>query len=219
MFAKKYRTLRGEKVRSNPEKSIADLLFTHNIPYNYEKTAYTRGLFGTLFFSKTISKPDFYLPTYDLYIEYWGLVNHTNYRIRTKYVRTMKWKMAMYYKNHIRFVSIHPRNLQNLDWILFTKINEYAQVHQTVPVHQNKTVRRALYNRLFVKPYVKHVVIPLHNLALRIDPEPVQRDKTVRRALYNRLIIKPYVKHVVIPLRQLALRIDPEQERDKLQTS
>lgn len=217
MFGKKYRTRRGEKVRSNPEKLIADLLFTHNIPYNYEKTAYTRGLFGTLFLSKKISKPDFYLPTYDLYIEYWGLVNHSNYSKRAQYIREMKWKMAMYYKNHIRFVSIYPRNLQNLEWILFTKINEHAEVRQTAPIQQPKTVRRALYNRLVIKPYEKHIDTPLHELALRIDPEqePVRQQKTVRRALYNRLFIKPYTKHVVMPLHKLALRIDPEQESDK----
>ncbi len=124
MFDKKYRTLRGDKVRSNPEKMIADLLFTHDIPYKYEKTAYTRGLFGTLFFSKKIGRPDFYLPTHNLYIEYWGLVDHDNPRKRAEYIRSMKWKMAMYYKNKIRFVSIYPRNLQNLQWILFAKIKE-----------------------------------------------------------------------------------------------
>ena len=124
MFHRKYHTLKGEKVKSEAEKKIADLLFTHNIPYKYEKTAYTRGLFGTFLFAKKIGKPDFYLPSQNLYIEYWGLVNHSNRWKRAKYIRSMKWKMAMYYKNKIRFVSIYPRNLPSLQWILFTKINE-----------------------------------------------------------------------------------------------
>ena len=126
MFGKKYRTLRGDEVRSNPEKMIADLLFTKNIPYKYEKTAYTRGLFGTILFSEKIGKPDFYLPTHNLYIEYWGLVDHKNPWKRANYIRNMKWKMAMYYKNKIRFVSIYPRNIENLEWILFTKIKQIA---------------------------------------------------------------------------------------------
>jgi hypothetical protein len=110
-------TLRGETVKSIGEKRIADYFEGNNIRYVYEKEARTKALF----FSSKISNPDFYLPDYDVYVEYWGLVNADDYWTRENYVRNMKRKMAIYHKNKIKFVSIYPRNLRNLDWIFRTK--------------------------------------------------------------------------------------------------
>ncbi|MDG7009361.1 MAG: hypothetical protein JRM71_00980 [Nitrososphaerota archaeon] len=60
-------TLRGEVVRSNAEKVIADWLYQHGVRYAYEHPAFDRK-------GWVISRPDFYLPDYDVYVEYWGLV-------------------------------------------------------------------------------------------------------------------------------------------------
>ena len=98
-------TLTGQRVRSKGEKIIADYLTRHNISYQYEAQAKTNDWF---IFKKTISRPDFYLPQYDLYVEYWGLVDSINRRTKDRYTRTMRWKMAQYYKNNIHFVSIYP---------------------------------------------------------------------------------------------------------------
>jgi hypothetical protein len=113
-------TLRGETVKSIGEKRIADYLERNNIRYVYEKEARTKALF----FSQKISSPDFYLPEYDVYVEYWGLVNADDGRTRTNYVRNMKRKMAIYHKNKIKFISIYPRNLGNLDWIFRRKFRQ-----------------------------------------------------------------------------------------------
>jgi hypothetical protein len=110
-------TRRGETVKSIGEKRIADYFERNNIRYVYEKEARTKALI----FSNKISNPDFYLPDYDVYVEYWGLVNADDYWTRENYVRNMKRKMAIYHKNKIKFVSIYPRNLRNLDWIFRTK--------------------------------------------------------------------------------------------------
>lgn len=108
-------TITGQQVRSKAERTIADYT-QQNIPYEYEKTAKTNGLI----FKDKISKPDFCLTQYDLYVEYWGLLNTNDRRLNRKYER-MKYKMARYYENKIKFVSLYPNNLSNLDYIFRKK--------------------------------------------------------------------------------------------------
>ena len=99
----------GEVVRSDSERRIADYFAGNGIRYQYEKPAMSRwGL-------RRISRPDFYLPDYGVYVEYWGLVNLPNNSARNRYERTLRWKMAQYHKNGMRFVSLYPNDLQNLD--------------------------------------------------------------------------------------------------------
>jgi hypothetical protein len=113
-------TSRGEEVKSKAEKRIADYFVKNSINYVYEQEA--KGRF--LFFDYKISSPDFYLPDYDIYVEYWGLVNADDDRTRKQYVRNMKRKMAIYYKHNLKFISIYPRNLNNLDWIFRRKFEK-----------------------------------------------------------------------------------------------
>ncbi len=55
---------------------------------------------------------------------HWGLVDADNRWTRAEYVRNMKRKMAIYYKNGIKFISIYPDNLKNLDWIFRRKFKK-----------------------------------------------------------------------------------------------
>jgi len=64
------------------------------------------------------------LPDYDVYVEYWGLVDAPDRRTRERYIQNMRKKMAIYYRNNIKFVSIYPRNLENLDWIFRKKFEK-----------------------------------------------------------------------------------------------
>jgi len=107
-------------MKSIGERRIADYFVKNNINYIYEYDA--KGRF--LFFDYKISSPDFYLPDYDVYVEYWGLVNADDSRTRAQYVRTMKRKMAIYYRNKIKFISIYPDNLKDLDWIFRRKFRK-----------------------------------------------------------------------------------------------
>jgi hypothetical protein len=114
------RTQRGEVVRSNSERKIADYFYQSNIHYLYEEEATSkRG-------RRRISRPDFYLPDYGVYVEYWGLIDADDSRLRSRYERTMKWKMAQYHTNDIKFISIYPRNLDNLDWVFRAKFKGVA---------------------------------------------------------------------------------------------
>lgn len=123
-YGKTLLTKKGEEVKSNAERIIADYLTKNNIRYEYEREVKGRNLM----FSKQISHPDFYMPDYDVYIEYWGLVNADDEKLRSEYIRNMKWKMAQYYKYKIKFISIYPDNLQNLDWIFRKKFKEVTGV-------------------------------------------------------------------------------------------
>ena len=108
-------TNRGELVKSKGEKQIADLLNKYGIRYEYEKPL----IVGWWIFKHKIANPDFYLLDYDVYIEYWGLVDADS-----DYKNTMKFKMKEYYDYGVKFISIYPNNMKNLDWILKKKFEE-----------------------------------------------------------------------------------------------
>jgi hypothetical protein len=107
-------TLKGERVKSIAERRIADYFKKNHIYYVYEQKPR-----GNLF-----SLPDFYLPVYDVYVEYWGLVNADDRWTREKYEKNMRRKMAIYHRNNIKFISIYPDNLENLDWVFRRKFKE-----------------------------------------------------------------------------------------------
>ena len=116
-------TQKGEEVRSFAEKRIADYFTRNNINYVYEKGTIVSGRRGwKLRFH--VRSPDFYLPDYDVYVEYWGLVDAPDKETRERYIQNMKKKMAIYYENGIKFISIYPRNLDNLDWIFRKKFEK-----------------------------------------------------------------------------------------------
>jgi DNA helicase-4 len=113
-------TVLGEEVKSGGEKAIADFLTLRRIRYEYEPLVEA----GVWIFSQKVSRPDFYLPDYDLYVEYWGMVDVADADDREKYVRSMKWKMRQYHELGVRFISIYPRDLRYLDWIFRKKFKE-----------------------------------------------------------------------------------------------
>ncbi len=106
-------TQKGETVRSYAEKRLADYFDKNGILYKYEPEL--RGI---------RAHPDFYLPEYGVYVEYWGLVDADDPEVKARYVKGMKIKMAKYYKNNISFISIYPKNLENIDWIFRKKFED-----------------------------------------------------------------------------------------------
>lgn len=103
-------TQNGETVKSLSEKRVADYFKANNIRYLYEQTG-----------DYNIHNPDFYLPDYDVYVEYWGLLNVDDNWTRQNYERNMRRKMAIYHRRNKRLISIYPSNLDNLDWIFRKK--------------------------------------------------------------------------------------------------
>jgi hypothetical protein len=60
-------TLTGQPVRSKAERVITDYFTRRSITHNYGAMATTNDWF---IFKAKISRPDFYLPQYNLYVEY-----------------------------------------------------------------------------------------------------------------------------------------------------
>ena len=109
-------TLRGEVVRSKSERVIADYFSRSGMRYVYEQPVKNRwGL-------RRISRPDFYLPDYDVHVEYWGLAGLPDESTRSRYEKSMRWKVAQYHTNGIRFVSLYPSELGNLDAVFQAKV-------------------------------------------------------------------------------------------------
>jgi hypothetical protein len=105
-------TLRGEVVRSHSEKVIADWFYRNGIRYTYEHPAFDRK-------GSVISRPDFYLPDYGVYVEYWGLAG-----MGEEYDRSMRWKGEQYRRIGVRVVSLRPGELCKLDTTLGSRLGQ-----------------------------------------------------------------------------------------------
>jgi hypothetical protein len=114
----------GVEVRSRAEQRIADYFDVVGLRYKYEQELEA----GIWIFTEKVSSRDFYLPDYDVYVEYWGMVDVDNANDRSKYERSMKYKMARYHDLGIKFISIYPRNMRNLDWIFRKKFKQVTGV-------------------------------------------------------------------------------------------
>lgn len=79
---KKYKCRDGQKVRSKAEREIDDFLYLNRIWHIYE-SEYQHP------YSKELARPDFYLPDYNLYIEYFGLKS-------PEYLKKKENKIKMY---------------------------------------------------------------------------------------------------------------------------
>ena len=104
-------TLKGEIVKSYGELEIANYLFSNNIEYEYEKE----------YKYETINKeyqqyyPDFYLPKYDIYIEYFGIDENNNVAPYFKdknglsaseaYNESIKWKRKIHNDNNTTMIE------------------------------------------------------------------------------------------------------------------
>lgn len=87
-------------VQSKGERLLADWIHAHGIEYRYDDKFQIIQGFAV--------RPDFYLPRFDLYIEYWGL-DTTDYKIG------MLHKQKLYQQQGKRLISIYPADLPNLD--------------------------------------------------------------------------------------------------------
>ncbi len=102
-------TLQNEKVKSRSEAKIANYLSQNNIDYRYEKQIHMKVKWAHKRYRNKF-KPDFYLPKYDVYIEYFGLWE------QPKYQKKARQKMAIYHSNRIKLIPIFPNTLKNIDW-------------------------------------------------------------------------------------------------------
>ncbi|MCK5853477.1 HEAT repeat domain-containing protein [bacterium] len=111
---KKIRTNDGNFVQSLGEQKIADWLTNHNILYRYDQRYRIISDFAV--------RPDFYLPEFDIYIEYWGM-DTPDYKIG------MLKKLKLYQQEGKKLLSLYPKDKNNLDSIMKQKLSKYIRIN------------------------------------------------------------------------------------------
>ncbi|MEZ9369501.1 UvrD-helicase domain-containing protein [Shewanella sp. 10N.286.51.B2] len=99
------RTLKGERVKSFGELYIANWLFKNGIEYRYE-AKYEHDVSSVDFRQY---QPDFYLPEYDVYIEYYGIdeANNTaSYIDNQAYLESIQWKRELHQQHDTACIEL-----------------------------------------------------------------------------------------------------------------
>lgn len=108
--AKRLRTTNEVAVQSQGERRIGDYLSAQGIRFVYDERYRIA--------ADQILRPDFYLPEFDLYIEYWGMDTDD-------YVERKREKRILYQRAGKKLISLTPQDLPELERILAEKLSKY----------------------------------------------------------------------------------------------
>lgn len=111
--AKRLRTTDEVAVQSRGEKRIGDWLAARNIRYEYDERMTVAG-------DRRI-RPDFYLPEFDLYIEYWGMNT-------PEYIANMQEKKFLYQREGMKLISLSYKDFDRLEELLEEKLSRYIRL-------------------------------------------------------------------------------------------
>ncbi|MDE2118861.1 MAG: glycerol kinase, partial [Betaproteobacteria bacterium] len=89
----------GHMVRSRAEAMIDAWLYENRIVHAYERLVRVEQKMYC----------DFYLPEYDLYVEFWGLESNPKYKARKEK------KLEIYRQNELKLIEIKNEDINNLD--------------------------------------------------------------------------------------------------------
>jgi hypothetical protein len=107
---KNIRAKDGTWVQSDGERLICEVLDAERIRYRYDERF--RILDGYAI------RPDFYLPEFDVYVEYWGM-NTTDYKIG------MLKKQQLYQQQGKKLISLYPKDKPHMREQLLAKLAKY----------------------------------------------------------------------------------------------
>lgn len=110
--AKKLRTVDEVAVQSRGEKRVGDWLAAKGIAYRYDERVMIAG--GDRI------RPDFYLPEYDLYIEYWGMDTK-------EYMLNRRVKQILYQRERKKLISVSFRDFERLEEVLAEKLSHHIR--------------------------------------------------------------------------------------------
>ena len=109
------RTLEGVKVKSQQELKIANWLTLHGIEYEYEK----KYSVDTADQQYSQYKPDFYLPTHDLYLEHFGIDldgNTAPFIDKEKYWKGIRWKRDLHKQHQTDLIETYSYQHRRGTW-------------------------------------------------------------------------------------------------------
>ncbi len=104
----------GTFVQSDGERKISEWLYNHSIKYRYDERYRIIENYAV--------RPDFYLPEFDVYIEYWGM-DSIDYKIG------MLKKLKLYQQEGKKLISLYPEDKNNLDVVLKRKLEKYVRIN------------------------------------------------------------------------------------------
>jgi hypothetical protein len=111
---KNIRTKDGTFVQSDGERKISEWLYSHGIKYRYDQRYRIIENYSV--------RPDFYLPEFDVYVEYWGM-DTIDYKIG------MLKKLKLYQQQGKKLISLYPEDKNNLDIVLKRKLEKYMKIN------------------------------------------------------------------------------------------
>lgn len=100
-YPAEYRCDNGIYVRSLFELCIANWLYANRIAFEYERTVRFHSTWEQ-------AHCDFYLPDFNVYIEFWGMYRDPSY------ASYKQWKEKRYLENQLPLISLYPSDLKNL---------------------------------------------------------------------------------------------------------
>jgi len=109
----------GTVVQSDGERIIAEELTTLGFTFRYDNRF--RIIKGYAI------RPDFYLPEFDLYIEYWGMEDNLDYRIG------MLEKQKLYQQAGKKVLSLHAHEKPRLRELLRERLSLYVRMAPSAP--------------------------------------------------------------------------------------
>jgi HEAT repeat. len=104
----------GTLVQSDGERIIAEWLSANQIAYRYDNRF--RIIKGYAI------RPDFYLPEFDLYLEYWGMTDNLDYKIG------MLEKKKLYQQAGKRLLSFYHHEKPQLASLLRERLSKYMRI-------------------------------------------------------------------------------------------
>ena len=107
-----FRTDRGELVKSQGELTIANFLYHEGLQYTYERP---------IRLGKFTIRPDFYLNRYNVFVEYWGMLDDP------MYFRSFKWKVGQYRKSKVRLIPLQQSDLADLHNRFHSKLEQILE--------------------------------------------------------------------------------------------
>jgi|GEM_PF-4646733 len=109
----KIQTKSGTLVRTKPEMRIANYLYMHGIKFIYEPK---------LNIGHKTFYPDFYIPSINVYIEFFGWSHIPSYKER------LQRKIDMYSKHHIQCIYLYLKGSRYLEIKLENELRNYIDI-------------------------------------------------------------------------------------------
>ena len=133
-------SLKKEVMKSYGEVEIANYLYLNGIEYVYEEPYYI----DTRTKEYGQYKPDFYLPAYNIYIEYFGIDRNGKppAYFHNDYVASIKWKEEIHKSNATTMVKCYA--YENFEGILISALEEKLKEHNVAfkPVPQEEVWKK-----------------------------------------------------------------------------